>query len=124
MRYGILDKTTSEIVSTYEADAPQYFGGPWSDPELFEHVEHPETLEEVRARKLSAFEAEGFARVAAVHPPHHLSRLGLGPPGNPEAQEALALVEAVKLAVNDAEDAMDLITDHEQLETFEPTWAE
>ncbi len=145
----IIEKETRQLLQTYPgAPLPperwiNSFSHILADPDKVEHVEisdrpgeegdydlDPETLTWVpnlpamRTRLLAKFEAEGFARVAAVHPPHHLSRLGLGPPGTPEAQAALALVEAVKLAVNDAEDAIDLITDHEQLETFEPTWPE
>ena len=124
MRYAIRNKETSEIAHIYEAPAPRYYGGKWSDPAIFEHMEYPMTAKDIRARLLGKFERDGFRRVAAVHPPHHLSRLGLLPPGNSEAQAASALIGAVKQAVNDAEDAIELITDAEQLEAFEPTWPE
>lgn len=147
----IRNKDTGEILHTYEG-APldqsvwiNNFDHSWADPAVVEHVEIPDrpgeqgdydldatsdppvwvpNLSAMRARLLGKFERDGFSRVAAVHPPHHLSRLGLLPPGNSEAQAALVLVEGVRQAVNDAEDAIDLITDVEELEAFEPTWPE
>ncbi len=116
-----------------------------ADPATVDHVEVPDcpgvrsdydldvvadppvwvpNIPAMRARKLAEFETEGFSRVAAIHPPHHVSRLGLLPPGNPEVQAASTLITAIKLAVNDAEDAIDLITEHEELLAFEPNWPE
>ncbi len=122
-----------------------HFDASLADPELVEHIEIRDcpgeegdydldvntvppkwvpNMPAIRARLLGEFEAEGFRRVAAVHPPHHISRLGLLPSGNREVKAAYKLIEGVKLAVNNAEDAMDLILDAEKLQAFEPTWPE
>lgn len=47
--YGIKDKSTGEIVSTTDQEQSK-FGGPWSDPDLFEFVPNyvkPKTVSEV-----------------------------------------------------------------------------
>ena len=151
MKTAIISKETGEVLHIYDG-APyppaqwiNRFSHLWADPAKVEHLEIPDrpgeegdydldgtidppvwipNIPAMRARRLAEFERGGFSRVAAVHPPHHISRLGLLPPGNSEAQAASALIESVKRAVNDAEDAIDLITDAEQLAAFEPTWPE
>ncbi len=151
MQTAIIDKTTREVLEIYDgAPYPQErwlneFDRKMADPDTVDHVGIPDrpgeggdydldatsdppvwvpNLPAMRARKLAEFEREGFSRVAAIHPPHHVSRLGLLPPGDSEVQAASALIAAIKLAVNDAEDAIELITDHEVLLAFEPTWPE
>ncbi len=149
MATAIRNKATGEVLSVYEGTRYPVerrineFDFSLANPEIVEHIEIPDqpgepgdydldpatltwipNLPATRARLLGEFEREGFRRVAAVHPPHHLSRLGLLPPGNSEAKEASALIGGVRRAVNEAEDAMDLITDIEELEAFEPTWPE
>ncbi len=151
MQTAIIDKETSEVLHIYDGSPyPEErwlneFSHLWADPATVDHVEVPDcpgvrsdydldvvadppvwvpNIPAMRARKVGEFEREGFSRVAAIHPPHHVSRLGLLPPGNPEVQAASALITAIRLAVNDAEDAIDLITNHEVLLAFEPNWPE
>ena len=150
MKTAIIDKA-GNVLHIYDgAPHPQarwlnHFSHLWADPDRVDHIEIPDppgaegdyvldttsdppawipNLPAMRARLLREFEREGFSRVAAIHPPHHVSRLGLLPPGNPEVLAASALIEGIRLAVNEAEDAIELITDAEQLEAFEPTWPE
>ncbi len=151
MATAIRCKKTHKVLYIY-AGAPfsQYrwlnkFDISLANPEVVDHIEIPDcpgepgdcdldvnsdppkwvpNMPAIRARRVREFEAEGFRRVAAFHLPHHVSRLGLLPPGNSEVQAASALIEGVKLAVNNAEDAMDLILDAEKLQAFEPTWPE
>ncbi|KKN39087.1 hypothetical protein LCGC14_0746830 [marine sediment metagenome] len=128
MRIAITDIETEEIVSYYEAEAPnqaaQY--GPWGDPTQYEHVEYPLTVEELKEQLIAAIKAEGFKRVYFDNhcPPYYQRRIGLLPPGHADVQAASALIEATKAAVDTAESALVAMTTIAELGAFEMTWQE
>lgn len=57
-RIAIVDKSNNKQVGFYEGPADQSkFGGPWGDPDLFDHVAKVETTE-TRGAKLSDLRAK------------------------------------------------------------------